>query len=251
MSGHSKWSQIKRQKGVADAKRGQVFTKLAKIVTVAAKRGGGDPAMNPSLRVAIEQARAENMPKDNIDRAIKRGTGELGGAVIEELRYEVYGPAGVAIVIDAVTDNPNRTTAEVKATLNKHGGKLATAGAVAFQFRQQGIILLPIAGQKLSPDDLELMLIEAGAASYETQGDLVSVITELKDISHVKDELVRQGVVVTEVKLSFEPIQTVGVTDLGDAKQILRLVEALEDVEDVTSVTANFDISDELLASST
>ena len=141
MSGHSKWSQIKRQKGVADAKRGQVFTKLAKIVTVAAKRGGGDPAMNPSLRVAIEQARAENMPKDNIDRAIKRGTGELGGAVIEELRYEVYGPAGVAIVIDAVTDNPNRTTAEVKATLNKHGGKLARWRR-CLQFRQQGIILL-------------------------------------------------------------------------------------------------------------
>ena len=154
MSGHSKWSQIKRQKGVADAKRGQVFTKLAKIVTVAAKRGGGDPAMNPSLRVAIEQARAENMPKDNIDRAIKRGTGELGGAVIEELRYEVYGPAGVAIVIDAVTDNPNRTTAEVKATLNKHGGN-SHAGAVAFNFANRGLSFC-YRWPKVESDDIEL-----------------------------------------------------------------------------------------------
>lgn len=249
MSGHSKWSQIKRQKGAADKKRGQVFSKLASLLTVAARYGGGDSAMNPRLRIVIEQARTENMPKENIERAIKRGTGELGGATIEELRYEVYGPGGVAIVIDGATDNPNRTTAAVKAVLNKYGGKLATVGAVAFQFHLQGLLNLPLVGQEKSHDELELAVIEAGALSYEVLGDTLQVVTDPKDLSHIKEALETQQITIDEVKLSLEPLQTVSVSDSSLAKQILHLMETLEELDDVTAVTANFEIPEAILHS--
>ena len=249
MSGHSKWSQIKRQKGVTDAKRGQVFTKLAKIITVAAKQGGGDPVMNPSLRVAIEQARAENLPKDNIDRAIKRGTGELGGAAIEELRYEVYGPGGVAIVIDAATDNPNRSTAEVKTTLNKHGGKLATAGAVAFQFAHRGVLTVPKQDQPIDPGNLELEIMDVCPEAYEELSDAFVIYVEPDALQTAQKVLKQKSIKFTEAILAWEPIQTIALTDPNLAKQTLRLIEALEDLDDVTSVTANFDMPDELLSS--
>lgn len=248
MSGHSKWSTIKRQKGAADAKRGQIFTKLAKILTVAAKKGG-DPTMNPTLRVAIEQARAENMPKDNIERAIKRGTGELAGAAIEEMRFEVYAPGGVGILVDVVTDNPNRANAEIKATLNKNNGKLAAPGAVAFQFSQRGILTIPLAGQAVDHEALELAIIEAGADSYEDQGDALVVASDPKQLTAVKAHLESQTVRIEESKISWEPIQTVTVIDAGIAKQIVKLMGALEDLDDVTAVTANFDLPEEVMKS--
>ena len=248
MSGHSKWSQIKRQKGVADAKRGQAFTKLAKILTVAAKRGGGDPTMNPALRMAVEQARFQNMPKDNIERAIKRGTGEGSEAAIEELRFEAYGPGGVGILIEAATDNHLRTNAEIKAVLNKLNGKLATPGAVAFQFKEQGSLFVPIRDQPSGHDEIELAIIETGATSYEDQGEAFQVVTEPKDVSQVKEQLEGYGFRLTDTKIAWEPTQTLPITDPATAKQVLRLLAALEDLEDVTAVTANFDISDEVLA---
>lgn len=248
MSGHSKWSQIKRQKGATDAKRGQLFTKLAKVISVAAKQGGGDPQMNPRLRIAIEQARAENMPKDNIERAIRRGTGELGGAAIEELRYEVYGPGGVGILVDAATDNTNRTTSEVKALLNKLGGKLAATGSVAFQFTHRGVISIPLVGQSLDAEALELAIIESSAESYENQGDIFSVQIDPKHLSELKARLEHGLVVIHESKLSWEPVQTVSIADAQTASQIFRLMQALDDLEDVTAVTANFDIPDTILS---
>lgn len=247
MSGHSKWSQIKRQKGVVDAKRGQVFTKLAKIITVAAKLGGGDPTMNPRLRIAVELARAENMPKDNIERAIKRGTGELGGAAIEELRFEAYGPGGVGILIDVATDNHLRSNSEIKATLNKQSGKLAAAGAVAFQFANRGVILVPFNGQSLQKDEVELAIIETGAATYEDQDDAFVVYTDPKLVGPVKDQLEKSKVSVGESRLSWEPLQTITISEESTVKQLLRLLGALEDLEDVTAVTANFEIPDEVM----
>lgn len=244
MSGHSKWSQIKRQKGAADIKRGKVFSKLANLITVAARAGGGNPEMNPRLRMAIEQARAENMPKENIDRAIKRGTGELSGAAIEELRFEAYGPGGVGIVIDVATDNRNRANSEIKAVLARHGGKLAAVGAVAYQFNERGVLTIPLAGH--DREKLELALIEAGVIDYDDQGDVFVATTSPKEIGEVKEKLLAQGIAVAEARLSLEPVQTVPVTDLATAQSIVKLMEALEDLDDVTNVTANFEIPQEI-----
>lgn len=246
MSGHSKWSQIKRQKGVVDRQRGKIFSKLANLLTAAA-RTGGDPDMNPRLRIAIDQARAENMPKENIDRAIKRGTGELDGATLEELRFEAYGPGGVGIVIEAATDNRLRTNAAIKAVLHKLGGKLATAGAVAFQFKEQGVLTLPVVHQALSREEIELAIIEADAADYQDQGDVFQISTDPKDISHVKERLEKAGLTIAESKLSWEPTQTLAIDDPAIAKQIVRLMSALEDLDDIIAVTANFVVSDDIM----
>ncbi len=247
MSGHSKWSQIKRQKGVTDAKRGQIFSKLAKIISVAAKHGGGDPTMNPRLRIAIEQARSENMPKDNIERAIKRGTGELGGAAIEDLRFEAYGPGGVGILIDIATDNHLRSNAEIKAILNKHGGKLAALGAVAFQFAHRGVLTVPKEDQPFDPRGLELEIMDVRPEAYEDLGDAFVVYTDASAIQTAQEVLKQKSIKLTEAILAWEPMQTVSLTDPTLAKQTLRLIEALEDLDDVTAVTANFDIPEELL----
>lgn len=251
MSGHSKWSQIKRQKGSADAKRGQRFTKLANLITVAAKSGGGDPALNPRLRIAVEQARTENMPRDNIERAITRGTGEFGGAAVEELRFEVYGPGGVGILADAATDNPNRTTAAVKAVLNKHDGRLAAAGAVAYQFVQRGLLVVPFTGQSKTKEEIELIILESDAAAYEDQDDVFVVQTDPREISAVKGRLEGQGIHTSESKISWEPSQAVSLTDGVTARGVVRLLAALEDLDDVTQVTANCDIPDDLFEQAT
>lgn len=248
MSGHSKWSTIKRQKGAADVKRGKLFSRLANVISAAAKQGGGDPDMNPRLRMAIEQARAENMPKDNIERSIKRGTGELAGAALEELRFEIYGPAGVGILADVLTDNRNRISGEMKALLSRANGKLAAAGAVAYQFVQRGVLVVPLTGH--DREELELQLIDMGVADYQLQGDDVVVYTEPKDVSRVKAALEAMGLVVAEARISSEPTQMVAVTDPADARNILKLMESLEDLDDVTHVTANFDIPDELILGS-
>lgn len=245
MSGHSKWSQIKRQKGAADVKRGQLFSKLAKLISVAARAGGGDPAMNPRLRMAIETARADNMPKDNIERAIQRGTGEIGGAAIEELRFEAYGPGGTGFVIDVATDNRNRVSAEVKAVLNRHGGKLAATGAVAYQFSELGVLTVPLAGQ--DRQHLELALIDAGALDYDDQGDAFVATTDPKEISQVKEKLSALGIAVAEVRISLVPNRTVAVPNEVTGRAIFKLIEELEAIDDVTVVTANFDIPAEIL----
>lgn len=244
MSGHSKWATIKRQKGAADAKRSTVFTKLANTITVAA-RGGGDPSMNFSLRLAIDKARQANMPKDNIERAIKRGTGELGGAQFEEVMYEAYGPAGTGILIEAGTDNRNRTSAEVKAVFNKLGGKLAEAGAVSYQFKKRGTITLAVEGK--DKEEMEMAIIEAGADDFEEQGDVVMVYTEPTDLDKVRKSLEEMGFGASEVGFSWEPAMTVTIEDEKTAGQMLRLMESLEDLDDVTSVSSNFDISEEIL----
>lgn len=245
MSGHNKWSQIKRQKGVTDARRSQRFSKLANVISAAARVGGGDPDMNPRLRIAIEQARSENMPNDNIDRAIARGTSTTGGVAMEELRFEAYGPAGIGILIDVATDSRNRANAEIKAVLVRRGGKLAAAHAVAYQFTERGILTVPSASQ--DREALELALIEAGALDYEDQGDALIVTTDSKEVSLIKQKLTDQKITVAETRLSFEPNQTVTVSDEVTARAILKLMEALEDLDDVTAVTANFQIPAEIM----
>jgi len=245
MSGHSKWSTIKRKKGAADAKRGKIFSRLAKEITVAAKMGGGDPEMNPRLRTVLLTARSQNMPKDNIDRAIKKGTGELPGVSYDEIRYEGYGPAGVAIIIDILTDNKNRSVGEIRHLLTKYGGSMAEAGAVTWNFEQRGIILVPKGD--LSDDDLFEKAIEAGAEDVDTEGDLCEITTAPQDLHAVSEQLEAMGLKPEEAELRMVPKTTVKVSG-KDAGTVLRLMESLEDQDDAQNVFANFDIPEEELA---
>lgn len=245
MSGHSKWATIKRAKGAADAKRSTAFTKLANNISVAAKQGGGDPSMNFSLRLAIDKAKQSNMPKDNIERAVKRGTGEGGGAGFEDIMYEAYGPAGTGILIEAATDNRNRTSAEVKAVFNKLGGKLAEAGAVSYQFKKRGVLSYLTDGQ--NAEELEMAAIESGAEDIELNDKEVTVYTELKETDKVRLEMAKAGYETAEINLSWEPNMTIPVNDEKTAGQILKLMNTLEDLDDVTSVSSNFDINEEIM----
>lgn len=245
MSGHSKWSSIKHQKGIADAKRGKAFTKLGHALTVAAKQGGGDPGMNPRLELAIEMAKRANMPKENIERAIKRGTGELGGAATEEINYEAYGPLGIAIYIEAVTDNRNRTTADIRSALTRFGGKLGESGSVAYLFQQRGVITLAKSGK--DSEAIELAIIDSGAEDYDETEETFTLYTDPKTLSHTKERLEAAGLTIEALEQRFEPVQTVHISDEKTAGQILRLMEALEELDDVSSVSSNFDIDDNLL----
>lgn len=245
MSGHSKWSTIKRAKGAADIKRGKLFSRLANLVSAAAKQGGGDPDMNPRLRMAVDQARAENMPKENIERAIKRGTGELAGAALEDLRFEIYGPAGVGILADALTDNRNRISGEIKAVLTRGNGKLAAAGAVAYLFAERGLLVGTLAG--MDREAVELQLIEAEVDDYELQNETYIAYVDPRNLSAVKAKIESLGLAVDQASIVLEPSQTIAVTDPGHARAVIKLMENLEDLDDVTNVTANFDIPDELL----
>ncbi len=245
MSGHSKWSTIKHQKGAADAKRGKVFTKLGHAITVAARTGGGDPAMNPRLGLAIDMAKKNNMPKDNIDRAIKRGTGELGGAAAEDINYEGYGPGGTALYIQTITDNRNRTIGEIRAAFNKHGGKLGESGSVAYLFKQLGVISLT-AGDRLA-EEVELAIIESGAEDYQPTEEGFLVYTDPKNLELTKQALEAAGLNITGAEQKYEPTQTIEITDSKTAQQIIRLMNALEDIDDVADVVSNFDIPDGLL----
>ena len=245
MSGHSKWSQIKRQKGVNDAKRGAVFTKVARDIAIAARAGGADPDGNFKLRLAIEKARGVNMPADNIKRAIERGTGGGETEQFEEITYEGYGPGGVAILVEAATDNRNRTAADVRAIFTKHGGQLAVSGAVAWQFEQRGLITLPLGGQ--DPDDLALMAIDAGAADVDTDADTIEVYTGHTELEAVRRALEAAGVRIASAELIMQPTNTIEV-DAAKARGNLRLIEHLEDHEDVQRVTGNFEIPDEVMA---
>ncbi len=246
MSGHSKWSTIKRQKGVNDARRGAAFTKVSREISVAARAGGGDPDANYRLRLAMDKARSVNMPVDNIKRAIEKATGGGDAEQFEEVVYEGYGPGGVAILVEAATDNRNRTAADVRAIFTKAGGQLAGSGAVAWQFEPRGLITIPAKGQ--DPDDLALVAIDAGADDVDTTGaEVVEVFTTPGGLEQVRRALDAAGVPVESAESTMIAKNTVEV-DEHRARQNLRLVESLEDHDDVQRVTANFDIPEELFA---
>jgi len=246
MSGHSKWAQIKRQKGVADIKRGQTFTKLANAVTIAVRQGGGiaDPESNFRLRLAIEKAHQANMPKENIERAVKRAQGKEGGE-LEEVIYEGYGPGKVAIVVEAATDNKQRTTAEIRNIFEKGGGILGGKGSVAYLFDAVGQISLKKEGK--SPDEIMLAAIDLGAQDVEETPDSVEVYTKPEGLNQVKEKLVGQSFKVVSAELEMRPKTTVVISDPGMAQKILEFVEKLEGLDDVQKVYANFDIPEELL----
>lgn len=245
MSGHSKWSQIKRQKGAADVKRGNLFTKMTREIMIAAKQGGGDPEANFRLRLAMDRARAVNMPKDSIQRAIERGTGGGEGAQLESVVYEGYGPGGVSVMVEAATDNRNRTAPEIRAAFTRHGGKLGEAGSVQWLFEQKGLIEIDAAGGKA--DEIELAAIDAGAEDVETDKALVTVYTAPKDFERMKRSLEAAGIHAASAELSMRPTSTVSV-DGETAQKVIRLIEALEELDDVQRVHANFDIPEEVLA---
>lgn len=245
MSGHSKWSTIKRKKAAVDAKRGKIFSKLAKEITVAAKLGGGDPAGNPRLRTVLLEARANNMPMENVERAIKKGTGELPGVAYEESRYEGYAPGGVALVIDVLTDNKNRTVGEVRHLLGKYGGSMAETGAVTWNFEQKGVITL--SKDAVGPDEMFEKAIEAGADDVDMDGPEYRIITAPTDLHAVAEALQGMGLKIGSAELTLEPKTTVKVEG-KTAESVLKLFEALEDNDDVQNVYANFDISDEVMA---
>jgi YebC/PmpR family DNA-binding regulatory protein len=244
MSGHSKWSSIKHKKGAADAKRGKLFTKLARAVTVAAREGGGNVDANPALALAVQKARDASMPKDNIQRAIDRGTGAGGDAeAIESVTYEGYGPGGAAIMVETLTDNRNRTGAEVRHIFDKQGGSLGEPGSVAWQFEKRGVILVD--GERYGGDDL-MPAIDAGAEDVTEDGDLLKVTTSASDLAAVRSALEQAGVEIQSAELSMEPKTTVEVGE-DQAPGLLRLMDALEEHDDVDSVHANFDVPEAIL----
>jgi YebC/PmpR family DNA-binding regulatory protein len=245
VSGHSKWSTIKRKKGVIDSKRGKIFTRLIKEITVAARMGGGDPEGNPRLRSAIASAKTENMPKDNIDRAIKKGTGELEGAVYDEITYEGYGPGGVAVLVDCMTDNKNRTVADIRHAFSKSGGNLGESGCVAWMFDKKGTILV----DKEAIDEEELMdkALEAGAEDVVEEDNVYQIETTPDDFEGIREALEADGVKFIEASVTMIPQNVVEITEESSARQILRLLESLEEHDDVQNVFSNFDISDEIM----
>ena len=244
MAGHSKWAQIKHKKARVDAQRGKLFNKLIREITVAARLGGGDPDHNPRLRMAIERAKEANMPWENIERAIKRGTGEMEGVSYEQATYEAYGPGGVAFLIVALTDNRNRTTGEIRHILSKHGGHMAGAGAVAWQFQEKGVIYVEAA--KVSEDEVLEVALEAGAEDVKQEGDTYVVTTSPKEFEAVKRAFEARGIPISHAGLTMLPQSQVRVEG-KDAEKVLRLMEALEEHDDVQHVYSNFDISDEVL----
>lgn len=244
MAGHNKWSQIKRKKAVNDQKRGKIFTKIIREITVASRDGGGDPEFNPRLRLAVETAKAENMPQENIDRAIKRGTGELEGVNYEELTYEGYGPGGIALFIQTTTDNQNRTVAEVRHLLDKHGGNLGTDGSVAWQFDRRGQLYIDAAAT--TEEAVFEAALEAGAEDVvESAGEFV-VTTEPTALHGVQEALKEQGFEVARAEIAMIPKNEVKVAG-AEAERLLKLLDALDDHDDVQSVSSNADISDDVL----
>ena len=243
MSGHSKWSSIKHKKAKTDATRGKIFTKLIREITVAARAGGGDAEANPRLRLAIQTAKAQNMPNDNIQRAIKKGTGDLDGVRFEEFTYEGYGPAGVALLIDVLTDNKNRTTAEVRHALTKHNGNLGEAGCVAWNFETKGVIRVD---QKTCDEETLLeVALEAGADDVKEEDGFFEVLSEPSSLALVGDALKEGNIPYESTGIEKLP-KTLVKVDGGDAQKVLKLMDMLEDLDDVQRVSANFDIPDEL-----
>lgn len=245
MSGHSKWSTIKRQKGANDAKRGALFTKVAREIAVAARAGGGDPDANYRLRLAMDKARTINMPAENIKRAIERATGGGEDVQYEEIVYEGYGPGGVAVLVEAATDNRNRTAAEVRSIFTKTGGQLAGSGAVAWQFEARGLITVPRAGS--DPDEIALAAIDAGAVDVDTDADPIEIYTEPADLEAVRKALDAAGIGVEDAESAMLAKQTVAL-DADQVRKALRMVDLLEDLDDVQRVTTNVDIPEDMMA---
>ena len=244
MSGHSKWATIKHKKGALDAKRGKIFTRLIKEISIAAKNGGGDPDSNPRLRTAIAAAKAENMPADNIKRAVQRGTGELPGAVYEEFQLEGYGPGGVAVLLDINTDNRNRTVSEIRHVFGKNGGNMASAGAVAYMFHKKGDIVVPKNAAK--EDDLMGIVLEAGADDLRDDGENWEVLTDPGAFEAVVEAVKKAGIAPASAEVAMIP-QSYIKLEGSQATTMIRLVEALEEHDDVQSVHSNFDIDQKLL----
>jgi YebC/PmpR family DNA-binding regulatory protein len=237
MSGHSKWSTIKRQKAANDAKRGAVFTRIGNLIAVAAKRGT-DPAMNPGLAMAIEKAKAANMPNSNIERAIARAA-DKSAAQLQEVMYEGYGPGGIGILVECATNNLNRTYPEVKNIFNKKGGNIAESGAVSFQFRRKGSIRV-----KGSGDDLILAILDAGAEDAIEDGDEIQIYTDPKELSKVRDNLSKANIITLEAELTFVPKSVIEISDADTARKAMNLIDAIEEMEDVVSTHTNFEIAD-------
>jgi YebC/PmpR family DNA-binding regulatory protein len=246
VSGHSKWHSIRRQKGAADAKRGQLFSKLVRAIIVAAREGGPDPAANLALANAIEKARENSMPKENIERAIARGTGSgPDGAAYERVTYEGYGPGGVAVFVDAVTDNRNRTAADVRHTFSKNDGNLGESGSVAWLFERRGVILVP--ADSIDEDELTLAAAEGGAEDVVQEGSSFQVTCAPEDLPALREALTQAGIAFDSAELTMLPKTTIQIEDEGAAKKLVRLMEALEENDDVQDVYANFDIPEGIL----
>jgi YebC/PmpR family DNA-binding regulatory protein len=245
MSGHSKWASIKHKKGATDAKRGQLFTKLARAIAIAAREGGGDPDSNFTLAAAVEKAKSYSMPKDNIQRAIDRGSGASGGdEQVERVVYEGYGPGGAAVLVETLTDNRNRTGSEVRNIFDRSGGNLGEPGSVAWQFEKKGVILVD--ADRFSEEDL-MPAIDAGAEDVVPEGDVLKVTTEPADLAAVRKSLEEAGVEAQSSELTMEPTSVVEIASESEARALVRLMEALDDHDDVEAVHANFDIPEALL----
>jgi len=246
VSGHSKWSSIKHKKGAADAKRGKLFSKLSRAIIVAAKEGGGDPANNLALQNAVEKAKSYSMPKDNIDRAIAKGSGaDADASAFETVIYEGYGPEGVAVIVEALTDNRNRTASDVRHAFTKYGGSLGATGAVAWQFERRGVVVVPAEG--VDEDELLLAAADAGAEDVERDGDVFQVTSAPEFLSAVREAVDAAGFTADSAELMMVPKTTVAVEDESKAKQVMRLIDTLEDNDDVQDVYANFDIPERVL----
>ena len=244
MSGHSKWATIKHKKGAADAKRGKLFAKIIKQVEVAARQGGGDPDANPTLRTMFQKARDNSVPLDTIERAIKRGTGELEGVNYESITYEGYAPSGVALFIEVLTDNRNRSGSEIRSLLSKNGGSLAEPGAVAWQFERKGVIVLDRA---IDEDELMMVALDAGAEDLTDEGDTWRLTCEPTDLNGLRDALEAATIAFESADLTMLPTQTVELGSETDAKAVLKLIDILDDNDDVEGVHANFDIPDDIM----
>ncbi len=244
MSGHSKWSSIKHKKAAADAKRGKVFTRIIKEITVAAREGGGDPDSNPRLRTAIANAKMQNMPNDTIERGILRGTGQLPGAAYEEITYECYGPKGVAIIVEVVTDNRNRSTADLRFILSKHGGNMGERGCVSWMFDKKGLVVVD--QDKVDEDELMMIALEAGAEDIKTEDDTFEIITAPEDFESVRNAIDEAEIETILAEISMIP-QTIVKLDGKEALQLLKIMERMEEHDDVQNVYSNFDIPDDII----
>jgi YebC/PmpR family DNA-binding regulatory protein len=250
MSGHSKWATIKHKKGATDARRGRLFAKLIRQVEVASREGGGDPETNPTLRTMFAKARESSVPLDTIERAIKRGTGELAGVRYEQITYEGYAHSGVAVIVECLTDNRNRTGSDIRSTFSKAGGSLGEPGAVSWQFERKGVILVPKAPPgkpEVTEDDLMLVALEGGAEDITDAGDNWQVTTAAGDLPTVEAYLSEAGIITESAEVTLLPTTTVALDNESDAKKVLRLIDSLEELDDVQNVYANFDIPDDIL----
>jgi len=247
MAGHSKWANIKHRKARMDEKKGKLFTKLAREISVAAKEGGGDPALNPRLNAAIQKAKAANMPNENIERAIKKGTGELGGVNYENVFYEGYGPGGTAILCSALTDNRNRTAGEIRHIFSRCGGNLGESGCVSWMFEKRGIIIIDLKETAQDEEEVFLAAVESGAEDVKTGGSVVEIYTTPEIFRDVKNTLKENGIKISAAEITMIPQNTVTIEDMDTAKKMMALIEELEDHDDVQEVYSNYDIPEEVL----